>query len=233
MEKNTSVQQKKGTIQTSTQLYLNVAEIRDNVFVLKNGGMRSILQISSINFNLKSEQEQNAIIYAYQGFLNTLEFPVQILIRSRKLDIDKYLDTLNEKREKQTNPLLQRQTVEYIEYIKKLVEYADIMEKNFYVVIPVDPYRIQSLTIFQKFMEYLHPQDTITKIRQRHREFDDLKKKLSQRVNLVKTGLENCNLRTAQLNTQQLVELFYQIYNPVTSRNEKLQAVNNYDLQSE
>lgn len=233
MTNKSTVQQKKGNLQTSTQLYLNLSEIRDNVFVLKNGGMRAILQVSSINFNLKSEQEQNAIIFSYQGFLNTLEFPLQILIRSRKLDIDKYLDSLTEKREKQSNPLLQRQTLEYIEYIKKLVEYADIMEKNFYVIVPVDPFRSQSPTVFQQFWQYLHPQDTIEKIRQRHREFDDLKKKLTQRVNLVKTGLENCNLRVAQLNTQQLVELFYQVYNPITSRNEKLQDVNNYNLQAE
>ena len=194
--------------------------------------MRAILQVSSINFNLKSEQEQNAIIYAYQGFLNTLDFPIQIVIRSRKLDIDTYLDKLNEKRDKQTNMLLQRQTFEYIEYIKKLVEYADIMEKNFYVVIPIDPFRIQSMTVFQKFWQYLHPYDNIEQIRQRHREFDDLKKKLTMRINLVKAGLENCNLRTAQLNTQQLVELFYQVYNPVTSRNEKLNDLHNYDLQA-
>ena len=184
--------------------------------------MRGILQVSSINFNLKSEQEQNAIIYAYQGFLNTIDFPIQILIRSRKLDIDGYLDSLNEKREKQTNMLLQRQTLEYIEYIKKLVEYADIMEKNFYVVVPIDPFRTQGLTIFQKFWQYIHPQDTSVNIRQRHREFDDLKKKLTQRVNLAKTGLENCNLRAVQLSTQQLVELFYQVFNPITSRSEKL-----------
>lgn len=193
--------------------------------------MRAILQVSSINFNLKSEQEQNAIIYAYQGFLNTLDFPIQILVRSRKLDIDTYLDTLNEKREKQTNMLLQRQTFEYIEYIKKLVEYADIMEKDFYVIVPMDPFRTQSATVFQKFWQYLHPYDSIEQIRQRHREFDDLKKKLTTRVNLVKSGLENCNLRTVQLNTQQLVELFYQVYNPITSRNEKLNDVNSYDLQ--
>lgn len=119
--------------------------------------MRAILQVSSINFNLKSEQEQNAIIYAYQGFLNTIDFPIQILVRSRKLDIDQYLDNLNEKREKQTNMLLQRQTFEYMEYIKKLVEYADIMEKNFYVIIPIDPFRTQNMTMFQKFWEYLNP----------------------------------------------------------------------------
>ena len=192
--------------------------------------MRGILQVSSINFNLKSEQEQNAIIYAYQGFLNTIDFPIQILIRSRKLDIDGYLDSLNEKREKQTNMLLQRQTLEYIEYIKKLVEYADIMEKNFYVIVPIDPFRTQGLTIFQKFWQYIHPQDTSVNIRQRHREFDDLKKKLTQRVNLAKTGLENCNLRAVQLSTQQLVELFYQVFNPITSRSEKLDDVKKYDL---
>ncbi len=232
MEKTKTVQQKKGNIQQSTQMYLNVAEVRDNVFILKNGGMRAILQVSSINFNLKSEQEQNAIIYAYQGFLNTIDFPVQILVRSRKLDIDSYLDSLNEKREKQTNMLLQRQTFEYVEYIKKLVEYADIMEKNFYVIVPIDPFRTQSMTVFQKFWQYLHPSDSIEQIRQRHKEFDDLKKKLTTRVNTVKSGLENCNLRTTQLDTQQLVELFYQVYNPVTSRNEKLNDVEKYDLQS-
>src|SRR3989338_9362644 len=148
-----TVRQKKGSAASSTQLYLNIAEIKDNVVVLKNGGLRAVLQTSSVNFNLKSEDEQNAIIYSYQSFLNSLEFPVQISIRSRKLDIDKYLETVRAIGEKHQNPLLQEQTREYCEYVKKLIEYADIMEKNFYVVVPYDPYRAQNLNVFSKFMQ--------------------------------------------------------------------------------
>ena len=225
-----SIHQKKGNTQQSTQLYLPIAEIKDSVLVLKNGGVRAVLQTSSVNFNLKSETEQNSLIYAYQGFLNTLEFPIQILVRSRKLDIDRYLDTLEGIAEKQTNPLLQKQTLEYHDYIKKLVEYADIMEKNFFVVVPYDPLRAQTKNIFQKFFSYITPEDSLPKIRQRHREFETVKKGLSQRVSVVKVGLENCNLKVEQLDTQQLVELFYQIYNPETARNEKLSALSEYDL---
>jgi len=225
-----SVQQKKGNTQASTQLYLPVAEIKDSVVILKNGGVRAVLQTSSVNFNLKSEPEQNSLIYGYQSFLNTLEFPVQILIRSRKLDIDKYLETLRDIGEKQTNPLLQKQTVEYHDYIKKLVEYADIMEKNFFVIVPYDPFRAQKKNIFRKFFDYITPADSLPKIRERHHEFENLKKGLMQRVSSVKVGLENCGLQIQELNTHQLVELFYQIYNPDTSRNEKLRVIENYDV---
>nr|MBP9771149.1 hypothetical protein [Candidatus Gracilibacteria bacterium] len=106
----------------STQAHIRIAEIRENVVVLKNGGMRAVLKTSSINFNLKSEQEQNSIVYAYQSFLNSLEFPIQILIRSKKLDIDDYIDGVKKIGEKQTNKLLQEQTMEYAQYIKRLVE---------------------------------------------------------------------------------------------------------------
>ncbi len=229
-EEATSVKQQKTGTQHSSQLYLPVAEIKDSIVVLKNGGLRSILQTSSVNFNLKSETEQNSLIYAYQGFLNTLEFPIQILVKSKKLDIDKYLETLREIAEKQQNHLLQKQTLEYHDYIKKLVEYADIMEKNFYVIVPYDPFRNQKKGIFGKFMDYITPEDSLPKIRERHREFESLKKGLLQRVNVVKVGLENCNLQVVQLNTQQLVELFYQIYNPELSRNEKLSNLDGYDL---
>jgi hypothetical protein len=228
--KDSSIHQKKSDPKASTQLYLPIAEIKDGVVVLKNGGVRAVLQTSSINFNLKSETEQNSLIYAYQGFLNTLEFPIQILIRSRKLDIDHYLEKLTEIAEKQQNHLLQKQTLEYHDYIKKLVEYADIMEKNFYIVVPFNPYRSQGKNIFGKFLDYITPEDSLPKIRQRHREFETVKKGLSQRVCVVKVGLENCNLQVEELTTQQLVELFYQIYNPELSRNEKLSTLEGYDL---
>ena len=210
----------------STQMYLDIAEIKDGVVILKNGGLRAVLQTSSINFNLKSEEEQNGIIYSYQNFLNSLDFPIQIVVHSRKLDIDHYIDNVKQIGEKNENPLLKKQTMEYCEYIEKLVEYADIMEKKFYVVIPYDPYRAQNRNMFSKFMQSISAADSIDNIKRRHHEFEELNKRLNERVNLVRGGLEGCNLRVAQLQTPQLIELYYQIYNPETARNEKIENLN-------
>ncbi|MBN2086763.1 hypothetical protein JW758_00275 [Candidatus Peregrinibacteria bacterium] len=225
-----TVKQKKGSPANSTQIYMNIAEIKDNVVILKNGGLRAVIQTNSVNFNLKSEDEQNAIIYSYQNFLNSIDFPVQILVQSRKLDVDKYIETVRALGEKNQNSLLKDQTIEYCEYIQKLVEYADIMEKKFYVVVPHDPYRSQDKNIFAKFMERISAADSIDSIKRRHKEFEELNKNLTQRVNAVKAGLEGCNLRVAQLTTPQLVELFYGIYNPGTSRNEKIYDLSQIDV---
>ncbi len=226
-----TVKQKKGSPAASTQLHLNIAEIKDDVVILKNGGMRAILQTSSVNFNLKSEDEQNSIIYSYQNFLNSLEFPIQIHVQSRKLDIDKYVDSVKEKASQHENPLLKQQTLEYADYVEKLIEYADIMEKNFYVIVPFDPYRAQKPNIFSKFMQSISSGDSIDSIKRRHHEFEEVKKHLMERVNSVKTGLESCNLRAAQLTTPQLVELFYRIYNPDTAHNEKIEDMGKIDIE--
>lgn len=227
-----TVKQKKISPALSTQKYLNIAEIKDNVVVLKNGGIRAVLQTNSINFNLKSEEEQNATIYAFQNFLNSLEFPVQIVVHSRKLDVDKYIENVKEIGEKHENALLKKQTFEYCEYIQKLVEYADIMEKKFYVIVPYDPYRTQNKNMFAKFMERISAADSVDSIKRRHKEFDELNKNLTQRVNTVRAGLEGCNLRIAQLTTPQLVELFYGIYNPGTARNEKIEDLSKVDIEN-
>jgi hypothetical protein len=227
-----TVKQKQGSPGASTQLYMNIAEIKDNVLVLKNGGLRAVLQTSSVNFNLKSEEEQNSIIYSYQNFLNSLDFPIQIVVQSRKLDIDKYLDGIRALGNKQENPLLKTQTLEYVEYVHKLVEYADIMEKTFYVIVPYDPFSAQKTNMFSKLFQRLSVNDSLDSIKRRHEEFDELNRALTQRVNSVKAGLENCNLRVAQLSTSNLIEMFYKIYNPLTSRNEKLEDLSKVDLAS-
>lgn len=212
---------KKKSVKNSTQLYLKIAEIHDDVAILKNGGLRAVLKTSSINLNLKSEDEQNAVIYSYQNFLNALEFPVQIIIRSKKLDLDHYIEKLKKMGVAQSNPLLQQQTFEYIEYISRLIDYANIMEKEFYVVIPQDPFGQEKKGFFQSFLDNMRPEDTVTKINQRKRQFEQLNKKLTQRVNTTIAGLEGCNLRVKRLDTQELIELFYESYNPMTSRNQK------------
>lgn len=214
----------------SSQTFLKISEIKDDTIILKNGGLRAILSISSINFNLKSEEEQNAIIYSYQGFLNTLEFPIQIVVRSKKLDIDEYLDTLRKKGEQQKNQLLQQQTFEYVDYIAKLVEYADIMDKEFFVVVPYDPFRAIKLNMLQKLFQSLNPRDSYSEIKKRHDEFASLKKHLNQRINTAKIGLENCGLKAKQLDTKALIELFYNSYNPIVSRFQKAKNIDELNI---
>jgi len=207
---------------SATQKFLPIAEIHDNTVVLKNGGLRAVMQTTSVNFNLKSEEEQNSLIMGYQTFLNSLEFPIQILVRSKKLDIDNYVNSLETIKERQQNPLLKQQTAEYQEYIEKLIEYADIMEKKFYVVVPVDAASGTKISFIDRFMEHVMPSDSVAKLRQRQKSFKDLRRKLTQRTNQVEQALMAINIRTTELNTKQLIELFYQSYNPITSRQEKL-----------
>ncbi len=223
--KKETVKNGKKNVFLSTQRYLQFASAHDDVLVLKSGGLRAILEVSSINFNLKSEDEQNAIIRSYQRFLNSLNFPTQILIKSRKLDIDKYLDNLKERKSKIENPLLKNQMGEYIEYISKLVEFTDIMEKKFYVIVPVNPTRAEKTSTIFNFMSYIKPDDNVLEIITRRKEFKTLKKDLDNRVNIVKTALENCSLNATQLSTQKIIEIFYQSYNPKLSRNQKLTAL--------
>lgn len=206
----------------STQRYLAFSGVHDDTLILKNGGIRAVLSVSAININLKSEEEQNAIIYSFQGFLNALEFPVQILAQSRKLDIDLYVENLKTKQKGQQNELLKRQMLEYIEYVQKLVEFADIMEKRFYVVIPVDPQRAEKKSLWGKFFDKINPDETLRDVIMRKQEFEVLKKTLDERVNIVQTGLENCRLSTKKLSTEAIIELFYQTYNPEQARNQRL-----------
>ena len=122
----------------STQRYLPFSQIRDNMMIMKDNSARIIMKCSTINFLLKNTEEQDAIIVSFQRFLNSLDFPIQIMVRSSKLDIDGYLQKLNDKALVQENSLLQNQTYEYIEYLRKLVEVAQIMKKEFYIVVPYD-----------------------------------------------------------------------------------------------
>ncbi len=214
----------------STQRYLQFAGARDSILILKDGGVRAILEVSSVNFNLKSEAEQNSIILAYQRFLNSLSFPVEILMRSYKLDIEHYLDMLGQRKKKLTNQLLRDQMEEYIEYIQKLVEYSDIMEKKFFVIVPVDPPRAEKKSMIAKFWSYIHPDDTVMDIITRRKEFQDLKRLLETRVNVVQTSLENCGLKVNQLDTEAIISLFYQVYNPLLSRTQKIKNIGNLSV---
>ena len=139
----------------STQEHLDIAEIHDEIVFLKDGSMRMIMMAGSINFALKSEKEQNAIIQRYQGFLNSLTFPIQILMQSRKLDLEKYLTKLEKRLMEETNELIQLQTSDYIAYVRKLITIANIMEKKFFIVIPFTPPKVQARGIFDSLSQGL------------------------------------------------------------------------------
>ncbi len=216
-----TVRQKKKAFAMSTQRYLPIAEIKEDTLVLKNGGLRAILRVSALNFNLKSEVEQQGIIAGYQSFVNTLLFPLQIVIRSTKLNIDPYIKQLREQAPSQTNLLLQDQTYDYADFMEKLVDVADIMQKNFYVIVPLDTANKAKRGLVQRFMEWVAAEDTKAKALQRSRDFKPQQKVLRDRITLVQSGLENIGITMQRLKTPELVQLFYNIYNPLTSQKQK------------
>ena len=193
----------------STQKYLNIAEIKGNVVVLRDGSLRSIIAVSSTNFALKSEDEQNALTGAFQNFLNSLDFPVQILIHSRVLDINGYLEKLRVLASGQTNELLRIQMAEYIEYVGKLVQYASIMSKTFYVIVPYTSSPVAE-GFGSRIKKIFNPALGVAS----HEEnFERDKIKLEERVGHVVSELGAVGLRSMVLGTEELVELLYLSYN--------------------
>ncbi|MFA5131466.1 MAG: hypothetical protein WC467_03500 [Patescibacteria group bacterium] len=209
----------KNSISVSTQQYLDIAEIKENTIVMKDGTLRAVLLVSSINFALKSEDEQNAVIDSYVRFLNNLSFTLQIVIQSRELDIDNYLEYLKEKEKEQTNKLLKVQTADYIEYIKELTSLGKIMNKRFYIVVPYNPLTDKRKGFFSSISEALKPA-TIIKLKEKtFREYQEM---LERRIESVIGGLESMGVAVARLDTQSLIELYYKTYNPETSKNQSL-----------
>lgn len=209
----------KGRISISTQQYLDIAEIKDDVVIMRDGTIRAVLLVSSINFALKSEEEQNAIVSSYVGFLNNINFPVQIVIQSRKLNIENYMTDLKQKEKEQINELLKVQTREYIQYVQELVSLGDIMTKSFYICIPYNPLSDKHKNFFQSMTEVFKP---ATLVKTKGKRFDRHKEELNRRIENISSSLASASLNSVRLDTQGLIELYYNTYNPETSGNEKL-----------
>jgi len=212
----------------STQRFLNIMEVRDNTIILKDGTLRGVILVSSINFSLKSEDEQNAVISAYVSFLNSLEFPLQILIQSRKLNIDDYLERLKAIEKEQVNDLLKMQTREYRQYVLELVQLADIMSKKFYMVIPYAKTSIKSKGFISMFKESFSPTSVIN-IKQK--KFEKYRIELSKRMEYIIDGLSSTGLKAVQLDTQSLIELFYNTYNPDIYDQQQLVDINKLNIE--
>jgi hypothetical protein len=211
----------------STQKYVDVEEIRDGVIVLKSNSLRSVLLVSSINFDLKSTEEQDAIIQQYQGFLNSLDFPTQILINSRRLNVEPYLDFLGEKEKKQTNELLRLQISEYRNFIKNLTEVSNIMTKFFYIVVPFSPIENKEGGMFNKISTLFSPKQEIIKKRET---FETYKNQLWQRVDHIIAGLSGIGLKIVPLQTEEIIELLYNSYNPNVFKSVIIKDVDKVEL---
>ncbi|MBI2097834.1 MAG: hypothetical protein HYT46_02805 [Candidatus Vogelbacteria bacterium] len=195
----------------ATQEFVPIEEIRDGTVILKSGGLRLVLISSSINFALKSEDEQTALLLQYQNFLNSLEFHIQIFVESRKLDIRPYLTVLEDLEKNQLNDLIKIQTREYIEFVRTFTENTNIMSKTFFVIIPYEP------PVLEKsggFLGRLLPGRGPDAPGNAQDKFEEYRSQLEQRASVVAQGLSRLGLRVVQLGTEELVELFFKIFNP-------------------
>lgn len=215
----------KANTKPSTQQYLEIAEIHDDVAVLKDGSLRAVLLVSSVNFALKSEKEKDGIIYGFQNFLNYLNFDIQIIVRSRKLDLKDYLKTIQEKARKQTNENLQSQTVHYIAFIEDLLQKVDIMKKQFFVVVPYYANVVQNTgKLLDKLKNSVNP---VAPAGMKPSNFEENRLQLMQRVDVITSQLSSMGLRCVSLDTQELIELYYTSYNPDSAQNQKLTNIEN------
>lgn len=199
----------------ATQEFVPIKEVRDGIVMLRNGSMRGVVLASSLNFSLKSEDERNAILLQFQDFLNSLDFAIQISIESRRLDIRPYIALLEDRYKEQVNDLMKIQTREYIEFVKKFTENTNIMTKSFFVVVSYDPAIVNikggvggiGSNLFQK-------KSVAEQSEEKQNSFEENRTQLEQRVSVVEQGLSRCGIRVIRLGTEEVVELFYKIFNP-------------------
>jgi len=208
----------------ATQRYLDIAEIRDDMVIMNDGTVRSVLLVSSINFALKSEDEQEAIISAYVTFLNGLDYPIQVVIQSRRMNIDAYIVALGEQQKKTENELLRTQIVDYTAFVSQLVELGHIMQKRFYVVLPYDPLTNKKRGFFQRLSMVLSP---AAAAKLNEKQLEDRREQLGRRTNMAAGNLLSMGLQTARLDTQGLIELYYDAYNPDLFEAERMSDMGN------
>lgn len=197
-------------ISTASQNFVAIKTIKDNVVVLKSGQICSVLLASSINFALKSTEEQEAILHQFQVFLNSIDFSLQMFVQSRRLNIEPYLAILKSREAYQDNDLMRVQLREYMEYIVSLTEVVDVMTKSFFIVVPYSPTPIN----ITKGITSLFTAQPQKKSSSSDQTFEENRTQLEQRVSLVIEGLSGIGIRTVPLKTDDLVELYYHIYNP-------------------
>lgn len=200
----------------ATQQFVPVKEIRSGTIILKDGGYRGVLICSSINFGLKSADEQHAITLGFQNFLNTLDFSIQIVINSRKMDLRPYLAFLEEKTPEQKTELMRIQLHEYIEFVRSFTDHANIMTKSFYIIVPYSPHVsvADTVSFFQHLPGGKAAESTSVKSAASETSFEESRAQLEQRLSLVAGGLSGTGVRAVPLGTEEVIELLYRSFNP-------------------
>lgn len=211
-----------------TQRYLDIAEIREDAVVLKDGTLRGVVMVSSINFALKSRDEQEATIQAYIQFLNGIDYPLQIVVQSRRMNIEKYLNNMQEQELQMKNELLKNQIRDYITFVKDLVELSEIMQKRFYIVVPYDPVADNRRSFMARLTAAISPASVV---KLSEKKFRERKYQLMQRMSLLMGGLSGMGLESVPLDTQGLIELYYNTYNPDVYDLQKMTDVTNLQLE--
>jgi hypothetical protein len=195
----------------ASQKFVPINEVRDGIVVLDDGSLRAILLASSINFALKSGEEQRAVLLQFQNFLNSLDFSVQFHIESRNLDIRPYLADLKEQYDKQENELMKTQISQYIEFVRTFTEDSNVMQKTFFIVVPYNRAVINSTG---GIMESVTSMFKKTSQAEKDESFKEARNQLDQRVQVVEQGLVRTGVRVTQLGTEENIELFYRLFNP-------------------
>lgn len=213
-----------------THSLVDIADIKDGVIISKTGKLCQILSVSTINYDLKSEEEQSAVIFQYQNFLNSLEFPIQIVMQSRKLDLTSYLKLLEARISQESNPLLKLQIAEYVDFVNKLISLVNIMDKEFYIIIPFSPPPSGAKGVVKDFIPGINlpskkpSKKMVVKV-------ESYKQELQQRVDVISSGLASIGLHCQPLDNKAAIKLFYNTYNPrlqqVQSMMEKAQTEGN------
>ncbi len=212
----------------SSQSLISLQQIRKGVVILKNGSLRSILEVSGINFDLKSEEEQSSVLMSWRNLINNLDFPLQVVAHSRRVNIESYLNFLQEKIEQETNNLLKLQGEDYYTFIKGLVTGNNIMKKKFYVIVPYDPIMLKPRTALNQILEAYK-----TLLNLRHQAFSAIiplsdenfnqhYQQLIIRQNNIITNLTRMGLQSRPLTTKELIELFFNSYNPEAFERESI-----------
>ncbi len=198
------------TIGAPTQQFVPVKEVHDGIVVLKDGALCSVMLVSSINLSLKAYDEQRAVLMQFQNFLNTLDFPIEIVIQSRRYDIRPYILTLENRLREQSEQLLQIQTREYIDFIQSFSDQVNIMRKSFFIVVPYIPPILSQKGGISKVFSFLKGSTAAQTVA----DFEEQRTQLEERMSVVEQGLTRLGLRLAQLGTQEIIELLYKTFNP-------------------
>lgn len=213
---------------TSTEQFVSVQTIKDDCVILKDGSLRAVLMVSGINFDLKSEEEQNLVMVAYQGLLNRLDFSIQFVVHSRKVNIDNYLVKVKAREDAEDNGLLRVQIKEYAQFIKTLVSVTNVMSKRFYIIVPYAVGSEDAGKAFGRIAELLPfpgKKSSGSAGQREEMDFETKKMQLKHRVDAVLSGLRPTGIRILRLKTEELLELYYNLYNPEKTEKKSLKIL--------